>query len=474
MRKTAALGLLVFWLVAIAVGPVAAQTSGQAPAQPQTAPQQAAPQQPAPKPEASPDLNSGDLLKQLDDLLKGEMGEAADFEIGLIALTKDGLKLLDVVLKEKSKEQRVLTIGKVEISEIGVNPKKMNRFYLSCVMEGITFESPAEGKSFIDKIEIKGLDIDSAKDRYRLELGKIVGVKSKNPLSPGGLGGLEIRNFDLNGEKSFHLGAFIVNDLVGEEGAFGKVDMKNLTLAGIEIEDLEDPAAYGIGRIGVQELSMTQGGKPLFSLAALVSDVTRDDKVITSDISLEKLVIGKSVPSKEVMAMMTALGRDTITFNARLAGYWNRETGLSETTDFRIWADDLGALTAEAKADNIKLTSLTDDAAVEKALSEMNVILARLTYRDSGLFNIIMELAAKEEGKTKEDMIKQTTEELRQGAKEMGPAVVAMAEEAIKFMTSPKALHIVLAPALPISLNQLQKLPPPEMVKALNMAVAAE
>jgi preprotein translocase subunit YajC len=138
---------------------------------------------------------------------------------------------------------------------------------------------------------------------------------------------------------------------------------------------------------------------------------------------------------------------------------------------FRVGAEDVGHVSAEVRLSNIDLSSVD---VFSFLLSFPQILLhnAELRYEDDSLVSRMQKLAAEEQGKSVDELVKEMTDAIDKEIENEENKFTKDALKAVKkFIKDPDEIKIVISPKEPVSAGIIQKTDPKALPELLNIEI---
>jgi hypothetical protein len=385
-------------------------------------------------------------------------------------------------------------------------PKEKRLVYKSFSLEGFS-TSGGEGPA----VSVEGLSGSGVKigppSMKPSELMTLIGRMQADPKfgekSPGEmirfvrgiLGAFEIGEFELSGLKvaepgkppfavglvrfenfagtkigEVRLGDISVTDeKEGTEFKLGSFAIRGFDVA--EIDSLLDTVARGespdklapsqfpkprITGLALADIDMTVPGKGRFTVGAITLDTP--DWVGFSPVTLKARVEGFSMPVDAIeepasREQFKALGLSSLTINTSVDASWKEADETMAIGPLSVDLDGIGKVEISGEIGGVPKNVFENPQIAEQAIATLDFRGLSLSLEDGGAFAKLLDMAAKEQGTTRESLANQTSMQV-QGAMiaflGMEDAAKKMSTAIKTFISSPQSLQIAIKTLEPI------------------------
>jgi hypothetical protein len=385
-------------------------------------------------------------------------------------------------------------------------PKEKRLVYKSFSMEGFA-TSGGEGPAVsVDRLSGAGVKIGPPSMKPS-ELMTLIGRMQADPKfgekSPGEmirfvrgvLGAFEIGEFEMSGLKvaepgkppftvglvrfenfagtkigEVRLGDIAVTDeKEGTDFKLGSFAIRGFDVA--EIDSLLDTVSRGespdklapaqfpkprITGLALADIDMTVPGKGRFTIGAITLDTP--DWVGFSPVTLKARVEGFSMPVDAIdepasREQFKALGLSSLTINTSVDASWREADETMTIGPLSLDVDGVGKAEVTGEVGGVPKTVFENPQMAEQAIATLDFRGFKLALEDGGAFEKLLDMAAKEQGTTRENLANQTSMQV-QGAMiaflGMEDAAKTVATALKTFIASPQSLEIAIKTLEPI------------------------
>jgi len=170
-----------------------------------------------------------------------------------------------------------------------------------------------------------------------------------------------------------------------------------------------------------------------------------------------------------VAGFLVPLGYDRLRVDLDYAYAFDPATNVLRVEGVRVAAQDMGTITVSAELGGVPPEAMTNPMLGAMAEEEVTLQGLELRYEDASLADRLLEMAARDEGLSTEEMRSQLIEAIQVETRTAGDRLTKEVLKAIQdFLAEPGTLRVVAEPPEPVKLSTLESLDDdPDKVRAL-------